>query len=392
MHGVVVGNEVLDAMPVQLLARSGGAWFERGVVRRGEGFAWEDRPTELRPPVDIEGAHDYLTEIHPQAQAFIATLADRLQAGAAFFIDYGFPEAEYYHPQRHMGTVMCHRGHQADGDPLADVGAKDITAHVDFTGVALAGQEAGFEVLGYASQARFLLNCGILPMMEQASLAERTLAAQPDPRARDGRAVQGHRLRRRRGLGRGRVHRGRPQPHALRGSADSSRMGRMTAAPTTDSAPHQDFEVRPFDAPVGAEIVGLDIARPIDEADFARIHRAHLDHHVLVFRDQPITPDQHIAFSRRFGPLQIHVLHQFQLEGHPEILIVSNIKKADGKPIGLGDAGAYWHSDLSYKPHPSLGSLLHAQELPSEGGDTLFADQHLAWEGLVRRCSGASCR
>jgi SAM-dependent MidA family methyltransferase len=76
-----------------------------------------------------------------------------------------------------MGTVMCHRGHQADGDPLAEVGEKDITAHVDFTGVALAGQEAGFEVLGYASQARFLLNAGILPMMEQASLAERTLAA-----------------------------------------------------------------------------------------------------------------------------------------------------------------------------------------------------------------------
>ncbi|MBT2302627.1 SAM-dependent methyltransferase [Variovorax paradoxus] len=177
MRGVVVGNEVLDAMPVQLLARSGGAWFERGVVRRGEGVAWEDRPTELRPPVEIEGVHDYLTEIHPQAEAFIATLADRLKEGAAFFIDYGFPEAEYYHPQRHMGTVMCHRGHQADGDPLAEVGDKDITAHVDFTGVALAGQEAGFEVLGYASQARFLLNAGILPMMEQASLAERTLAA-----------------------------------------------------------------------------------------------------------------------------------------------------------------------------------------------------------------------
>ncbi|MBT2322178.1 SAM-dependent methyltransferase [Variovorax paradoxus] len=177
MRGVVIGNEVLDAMPVQLLARSGGAWVERGVVRSGEGFAWEDRPTELRPPVEVEGAHDYLTEIHPQARAFVATLADRLKAGAAFFIDYGFPEAEYYHPQRHMGTVMCHRGHEADGDPLADVGAKDITAHVDFTGVALAGQEAGLEVLGYTSQARFLLNAGILPMMEQATLAERTLAA-----------------------------------------------------------------------------------------------------------------------------------------------------------------------------------------------------------------------
>ncbi|MDM0105335.1 SAM-dependent methyltransferase [Variovorax sp. J22R24] len=177
MRGVVVGNEVLDAMPVQLLVRTKGEWFERGVVRQGDGFAWEDRPTELRPPVEIQGAHDYLTEIHPQAEAFIATLADRLKQGSAFFIDYGFPESEYYHPQRHMGTVMCHRGHLADPDPLADVGAKDITAHVNFTGVAVAGQDAGLEVLGYCSQARFLLNAGILPMLEQASLAERTLAA-----------------------------------------------------------------------------------------------------------------------------------------------------------------------------------------------------------------------
>ncbi|MEJ7687014.1 MAG: SAM-dependent methyltransferase [Variovorax sp.] len=178
MRGIVVGNEVLDAMPVQLLARIGGHWFERGVVLApGEGFAWEDRPTDLRPPVAIEGAHDYLTEIHPQAEAFIATLADRLKEGAAFFVDYGFPEGEYYHPQRHMGTVMCHRGHESDGDPLADVGAKDITAHVNFTGLALAGQDAGLEVLGYASQARFLLNTGIVPMMEDASLAQRALAA-----------------------------------------------------------------------------------------------------------------------------------------------------------------------------------------------------------------------
>ena len=177
MHGVVVGNEVLDAMPVQVLVRKGGQWHERGVVRQGDGFAWADRPTDLRPPVEVAGAHDYLTEIHPQAEAFVATLADRLKQGAAFFIDYGFPEAEYYHPQRHMGTVMCHRGHQADGDPLADVGAKDITAHVNFTGVALAGQDAGLQVLGYCSQARFLLNAGILPMMEAASLAERAMAA-----------------------------------------------------------------------------------------------------------------------------------------------------------------------------------------------------------------------
>lgn len=157
----------------------------------------------------------------------------------------------------------------------------------------------------------------------------------------------------------------------------------MTAvlSPNEPEAVSQHFVVRPFAAPVGAEILGLDISKPINAEDFARIHRAHLDHHVLVFRDQQITPAEHIDFSRRFGPLEIHVLHQFQLKNHPEILIVSNIKE-NGEPIGLGDAGVYWHSDISYKPHPSLGSLLHAQELPSEGGDTLFADQHLAWEAL----------
>jgi SAM-dependent MidA family methyltransferase len=179
MQGVVVGNEVLDAMPVQLLARAGGQWFERGVVRNAsdDGWAWADRATELRPPVEVPGEHDYLTEIHPQAKAFVATLADRLKKGAAFLVDYGFPEAEYYHPQRHMGTVMCHRGHKADGDPLSDVGYKDITAHVDFTGVALAGQDAGLAVLGYTSQARFLLNCGLLGLMEKGTVAERGMAA-----------------------------------------------------------------------------------------------------------------------------------------------------------------------------------------------------------------------
>lgn len=154
----------------------------------------------------------------------------------------------------------------------------------------------------------------------------------------------------------------------------------MTAVPVP-AVPSQAFEVRPFDAPVGAEIIGLDISKPISDADFALIHRAHLDHHVVVFRDQQVSPADHVAFSRRFGQLEIHVLHQFQLLHHPEILIVSNIKE-NGEPIGLGDAGVYWHSDISYKPQPSLGSLLHAQELPEEGGDTLFADQHLAWEAL----------
>ncbi|AMM17774.1 taurine dioxygenase [Burkholderia sp. PAMC 28687] len=143
----------------------------------------------------------------------------------------------------------------------------------------------------------------------------------------------------------------------------------------------QTIEITPFQGPVGAEVTGLDLSRPLADDDFKRIHRAHLDHHVIVFRDQRITPEQHIAFSRRFGPLQTHVLHQFQLSGHPEILIVSNVME-NGKPIGLGDAGHFWHSDLSYKETPSLGSLLHAQELPAEGGDTLFANMHLAWDTL----------
>ena len=178
LNGVLLGNEVLDAMPVKLLVRAGGTWFERGVAGAadGAGWVWQDRPTELRPPVEIAGEHDYLSEIHPQAEAFMRTLAERLVAGAAFFIDYGFPEQEYYHPQRHMGTLMCHRAHQSDTDPLLQVGHKDITAHVNFTGIALAAQDAGLNLLGYCSQARFLINCGIGPRLDAAPLPQRAQA------------------------------------------------------------------------------------------------------------------------------------------------------------------------------------------------------------------------
>jgi taurine dioxygenase len=155
----------------------------------------------------------------------------------------------------------------------------------------------------------------------------------------------------------------------------------VRSTPSDHAAGRSSIEIRPLDAPLGAEVLGLDLNQPLGAEDFARIHQAHLDHHVLVFRDQRITPAQQVDFSRRFGPLQIHVLKNFQLAGHPEILIVSNIKE-NGEPIGLGDAGYYWHSDLSYKALPSLGSLLHAQELPAVGGDTLFANQHTAWERL----------
>ena len=209
MQGVVVGNEVLDAMPVKLLARtaaSGGVWHERGVCSAplwataplatplAEPLAepgspvptnaappsqwiWQDRPTDLRPPLDVPGSHDYLTEIHPQAEAFVHTLAAHLVRGAVFLIDYGFPEAEYYHPQRHMGTLMCHYQHQADPDPLDKVGDKDITAHINFTGIALAGQDAGLDVLGYAAQGRFLMNCGLLTFLEQLAPLQRAHAA-----------------------------------------------------------------------------------------------------------------------------------------------------------------------------------------------------------------------
>ncbi|MBS0317059.1 MAG: SAM-dependent methyltransferase, partial [Proteobacteria bacterium] len=118
------------------------------------------------------------TEVHPQAQAFVRTVLERLERGAAFFIDYGFPEAEYYHAQRDMGTLMCHRAHRADADPLRDVGEKDITAHVDFTAIALAAQQAADDVgtLGYTSQARFLINVGLPALMAHASAAERAMA------------------------------------------------------------------------------------------------------------------------------------------------------------------------------------------------------------------------
>jgi SAM-dependent MidA family methyltransferase len=170
MHAVILGNEVLDAMPVTLLHFDGTQWFERGLV-------WADRPTALRPPHAGPFVPGTTTEIHPQAEAFVRGLAERLACGAAFLIDYGFPEHEYYHPQRVGGTLMCHRAHQADSDPLADVGTKDITAHVNFSAVALAAQDAGLDVLGYTSQARFLYNAGIAGLLHGADLPARTMAA-----------------------------------------------------------------------------------------------------------------------------------------------------------------------------------------------------------------------
>ncbi|RMX05726.1 class I SAM-dependent methyltransferase [Corticibacter populi] len=188
LEGVLLGNEVLDAMPVKLLARHDGQWQERGVAWETDAteasdtadagsFIWQDRPGKLRPPIDIPNDGDYLTELHPQAEAFVRTTSERLARGAALWIDYGFGEREYYHPERSMGTLVCHHRHQVDSDPLALVGQKDITSHVNFTGVAVAAQETGLEVLGYTSQGRFLINCGIEDLLQAASLPQRSMAA-----------------------------------------------------------------------------------------------------------------------------------------------------------------------------------------------------------------------
>ena len=175
-EGVVLGNEVLDAMPVQLLYFDGAQWFERGVAVHGDGLAFADRPTPLRPPLDAAFVPGTTTETHAQAEAFMRTVAAMLRRGLALFIDYGFPAAEFYLPQRHGGTLMCHQAHRADGNPLLDPGAKDITAHINFSGIALAAQDSGLAVLGYTSQAHFLINCGLMVLLEAASLAERATA------------------------------------------------------------------------------------------------------------------------------------------------------------------------------------------------------------------------
>jgi taurine dioxygenase len=144
------------------------------------------------------------------------------------------------------------------------------------------------------------------------------------------------------------------------------------------------MKITPLSNALGAEVRGIDLGAQLDDATFATIHRAFLDHCLLVFRDQHLTPEQHIAFSRRFGPLTEHVIDQFLLPGYPQILRISNKKDQRGENLGLADAGRYWHSDLSYAAKPSLGSLLYALEIPpaGKGGDTLFANLRKAYEAL----------
>ena len=171
-RGVVVANEVLDAMPANLIRVSDGRIEEVGIVETAEGFAREPRPAQgelLAAAAALDLPEGYETEINLAARAFVASVSGALERGAAFFIDYGFPAAEYYHPQRSQGTLMCHYRHRAHGDALAFVGLQDITAHVDFTAIANAALDAGLNVLGYTSQAQFLINCGITDLLAEIS-------------------------------------------------------------------------------------------------------------------------------------------------------------------------------------------------------------------------------
>jgi SAM-dependent MidA family methyltransferase len=167
--GIVIANEVLDALPTHLVVWRQGGMYERGVSWKDR-FVWADRPLlpgPLRSAADAIGVEaDYVSEISLVAPALVRSLSAALRKGALLLIDYGFGRREYYHPQRSQGTLMCHYRHRAHDDPFFLPGLQDLTAHVDFTAVAEAGMDAGLKLLGYATQAQFLVNSGITELLE----------------------------------------------------------------------------------------------------------------------------------------------------------------------------------------------------------------------------------
>ena len=149
------------------------------------------------------------------------------------------------------------------------------------------------------------------------------------------------------------------------------------------------FTINSLSPVLGAEVVGLDLSSPISDAEFTELNQAWLDHNgVLVIRDQTLTPDEHIAFSKRLGELEVHVVGQFLLDGYPEIYRVSTKVDDDGRPMGNPESGRYWHSDLSYLERPSKASLLYALELPPSGGDTMLASMYAAYDSLSPTMKG----
>jgi SAM-dependent MidA family methyltransferase len=167
IRGLVIANEVLDVVPFALVHRMGGEILERGVIVSEAGLAWDDAPL---PDGDLKrraltvfptGDYDYLSEVSLAAEGLVRTIAASLEAGVALFIDYGFAEREFYHPQRSMGTMRCHYRHRFHGDPFFLPGLQDITAHVDFSAMARAAESGGAEVYGFTTQAYFLISCGL---------------------------------------------------------------------------------------------------------------------------------------------------------------------------------------------------------------------------------------
>ncbi len=171
--GAIVANEVLDALPVHLVHWHDSAITERGVALSEHGFIWQERAISdaalLHAAQQINVPDDYVSEICLAARGLINSLAQRMEQGALLFIDYGFGAREYYHPQRSNGTLMCHYRHQAHDDPFFLPGLQDITAHVNFTDIAECGIDAGLELIGYTSQAFFLINCGITELLKDTS-------------------------------------------------------------------------------------------------------------------------------------------------------------------------------------------------------------------------------
>lgn len=168
--GVMLANEVLDAVPVHLVRQQSGAWQEMGVALDARGvLEMQSRPlvdvSLLQTAQSLQVSDGYQTEISPQVRALVISLSASLQKGMLLFIDYGFSRAEYYHPQRSQGTLMCHYRHHAHGDVFLYPGLQDLTAHVDFSAVAEAGIAQGLQLLGYCGQAQFLINCGITELM-----------------------------------------------------------------------------------------------------------------------------------------------------------------------------------------------------------------------------------
>lgn len=172
--GIIVGNEVLDAMPVEIIRKDEGGLFEHiGVCLDNGRFAYSARP--LNDPSLSASASlyfpqtdfPYTGELHPQQYAFIRTLASRLERGGMIFIDYGFDAAQYYHPQRSQGTLIGHYRHHVIHNPFDFIGLADLTAHVNFTDIAQAGTDAGLDLIGYLPQSHFLLNLGITELLAQ---------------------------------------------------------------------------------------------------------------------------------------------------------------------------------------------------------------------------------